>query len=186
MSDWDAAKYHRISDPQLAWGRAVAERLSLAAGERILDLGCGTGRLTAELAQKPGITVVGLDRSDAMLQQARGQTGVRPGSDAGQTTGTPFYVRGDGAALPFIDAFDVIFSAATFHWIPDHDRLFHESVRRTETRRTGRGPMRRRPQPRPIVWTRPRADEFRGLRPLLFGMDRTSIISRTSPTPNDV
>jgi trans-aconitate 2-methyltransferase len=125
MSDWDAAKYHRISDPQLAWGRAVAERLSLAAGERILDLGCGTGRLTAELAQKPGITVVGLDRSAAMLQQARGQTGVRRGSDGGQTAGRPFYVRADGAALPFIDAFDVIFSAATFHWIPDHDRLFH-------------------------------------------------------------
>src|SRR5207249_482379 len=79
MSDWDAAKYHRISDPQLAWGRAVAAQLALTAGERILDLGCGTGRLTAELAQEPGITVVGLDRSAAMLQQARGQTGVRRG-----------------------------------------------------------------------------------------------------------
>ncbi len=125
MSDWDAAKYHRISDPQLAWGRAVAARLSLTSGERMLDLGCGTGRLTAELAQKPGISVVGLDRSASMLLEARGQTGVRPGSDGGQTGGTPLYVRGDGSALPFINAFDAIFSAATFHWIPDHDRLFH-------------------------------------------------------------
>jgi ubiquinone/menaquinone biosynthesis C-methylase UbiE len=46
MSDWDAAKYHRISDPQLAWGRAVAARLAPVAGERILDVGCGTGGLT--------------------------------------------------------------------------------------------------------------------------------------------
>ena len=63
MSDWDGAKYHRISDPQMAWGRAVAARLAPSKGERILDLGCGTGRLTAEIARTPGIRVVGLDRS---------------------------------------------------------------------------------------------------------------------------
>ena len=124
MSDWDAAKYHRISDPQLAWGRAVAARLTPAAGERILDVGCGTGRLTEEIARTPGITVVGLDRSAAMLRQActRGQT---PGT-RGQTpvVGLPTYVLADGADLPFANAFDAIFSAATFHWIPDHDRLF--------------------------------------------------------------
>jgi trans-aconitate 2-methyltransferase len=120
MSDWDAAKYHRISDPQLAWGRVVAERLTLVSGERILDVGCGTGRLTEEIAGKPGITVVGLDRSAAMLRQASTR-GLTPG-----TRGvTPVsYVLGDGANLPFADAFDAIFSAATFHWIPDHDQLF--------------------------------------------------------------
>jgi len=128
MSDWDAGKYHRISDPQLAWGRAVAARLMPSAGERILDLGCGTGRLTAEMAQVPGIVVVGLDSSAAMLAQAgvrpgsdRGQTGVRRGSDRGLT---PLYVRADGAVLPFVSAFDAVFSAAVFHWIPDHDQLF--------------------------------------------------------------
>ena len=63
MSDWDAAKYPRISDPQLAWGRSVAARPSPTSGEHILDLGCGTGRLTEEIAATPGIFVVGLDRS---------------------------------------------------------------------------------------------------------------------------
>ena len=119
MSDWDAAKYHRISDPQLAWGRAVVARLRPVAGERILDLGCGTGRLTAEIAQMPGIIVVGLDASAAMLAQA----------DKGQS---PVYVRADGAALPFASAFDAVFSAAVFHWIPDHDQLFrsvHHALR---------------------------------------------------------
>jgi trans-aconitate 2-methyltransferase len=111
MSDWDAAKYHRISDPQLAWGRAVATRLNAVPGERILDLGCGTGRLTAEIALLPGILVVGLDASAAMLAEARRRQ-------------TPVYVRADGAALPFASAFDAVFSAAVFHWIPDHHQLF--------------------------------------------------------------
>jgi trans-aconitate 2-methyltransferase len=158
MSDWDAAKYHRISDPQLAWGRTVAARLAPVGGERILDLGCGTGRLTEEIAAAPGIFVVGLDRSAAMLREAaarpqRGQAliGDSSGNSApivalsppaapkwGQTPGlglwgqTPAldscsalaYVQGDGAALPFVEAFDAVFSAATLHWIPDHDRLF--------------------------------------------------------------
>jgi trans-aconitate 2-methyltransferase len=166
MSDWDAAKYHRISDPQLAWGRTVAARLAPVAGERILDLGCGTARLTEEIAATPGIFVVGLDRSGAMLREAvsrhRGQTSISdsprksapivalsPAAAAkwGQTPGsgsrgqTPAldsynavaYVQADGAALPFVDAFDAVFSAATFHWIPDHDRLFtsiHHALRK--------------------------------------------------------
>ena len=123
MTDWDAAKYHRISDPQLAWGRAVAERLQPAPGERILDIGCGTGRLTAEIAAQSETFVVGLDRSAAMLHEAAVQAGRSRESGNGQ----PRYVRGDGAALPFAGVFDAVFSAATFHWIPDHGRLF-ESV----------------------------------------------------------
>lgn len=159
MSDWDAARYHRISDPQVAWGRTVAARLAPVGGERILDLGCGTGRLTEEIAATPGIFVVGLDRSAAMLREAAarqlhwGQTsiggssrnsapivaidpaaapkwGQTPSVGAGGQTpvlnsyGALAYVRADGAALPFVEAFDAVFSAATFHWIPDHDRLF--------------------------------------------------------------
>jgi trans-aconitate methyltransferase len=114
MSDWDAARYHRLSEPQLSWGRAVIGRLPVSEGDRILDLGCGTGRLTAELAAVSGIFVTGLDRSRAMLMEAAAQ---------GLPAGT--FVQGDGAALPFRPAsFDAIFSTATFHWIPDHDRLF--------------------------------------------------------------
>lgn len=111
--DWDAERYHRLSAPQVAWGRQVLARLSARPGERILDLGCGTGRLTADLAARTGGLVVGADRSPRMLDQARAQP-VRHVA----------FVLADGADLPFASAFDAVFSTATFHWIADHARLF--------------------------------------------------------------
>lgn len=100
----------------MAWGRTVLARLAPAPGERILDVGCGTGRLTAEIASAPGILVVGLDRSTSMIAEA----GRR--AAAGQVA----FVRADGSRLPFARTFDAVFSGATFHWIRDHDRLFRE------------------------------------------------------------
>ncbi|CAN5567984.1 class I SAM-dependent methyltransferase [soil metagenome] len=111
--DWDAERYHRLSAPQVGWGRAVLARLEPRPGERILDLGCGTGRVTGEIAGATGTLVIGLDRSPAMLLQARAQQipHVR-------------FVLADGAGLPFVEAFDAVFSTATFHWIRDHASLF--------------------------------------------------------------
>ena len=74
--DWNAGRYHAISDPQLEWGRRVMQRLAPRPGERILDLGCGTARLTTILLEKMGQGhVVGVDRSEAMLREA---AGLRP------------------------------------------------------------------------------------------------------------
>jgi trans-aconitate methyltransferase len=114
MPDWNAVAYHQLSGPQLAWARAVAGRLAPRDGERILDLGCGTGRMTTELAARhPRTRFVGVDVSQAMLGEARRQQPRVP------------CARADGGALPFrAGAFDAVFSTATFHWIPDHPRLF--------------------------------------------------------------
>src|SRR4249919_349488 len=46
-TEWDAATYDRVSDPQARWGAAVLDRLQLEGDERILDAGCGSGRVTA-------------------------------------------------------------------------------------------------------------------------------------------
>jgi trans-aconitate methyltransferase len=126
MADWDAERYHRLSNPQLGWGRRVLERLSPRAGERILDLGCGTGRLTAELVQAIGEgTIVAVDRSETMLRQAAAQDALGPhrvGDD--RLASDVHFVRADGTHLPFADAFDAVLSTATFHWIHDHNALF--------------------------------------------------------------
>jgi trans-aconitate 2-methyltransferase len=124
MSDWDAARYHRISGPQFDWGQRVIGRLKPLAGERILDLGCGTGRLTRELwTGVGGGRIVGLDASGAMLAVARA---------AAIDDGAPrvSYVQASGTAVPFREAFDAVFSAATLHWIKDHRAVF-ASVRQS-------------------------------------------------------
>src|SRR3954462_1226539 len=100
MPEWDAARYHRISEPQLAWGRAVLERLPLSGNERVLDIGCGTGGLTLEIAALAH-RVVGIDRSPAMLAEAHAHNVVaeRVGGLVRAVENAPVaYVQADGMA----------------------------------------------------------------------------------------
>jgi trans-aconitate 2-methyltransferase len=121
MTDWNAARYHEISAPQQAWGRRVLERLLLTGCERVLDVGCGSGHLTATIAERvPAGAVVGVDRSIAMLEQAADWLRTRSPRTR--------LVRADALALPFRRAFDTVFSGATFHWVDDHAALFRSIV----------------------------------------------------------
>ena len=121
MSDWNAQRYHNISAPQQAWGRRVLDRLTLSGDELVLDLGCGTGRLTEELQRRlPAGRGVGADRSDAMIESAAMWLCEHAPRAA--------LVQADGAALPFRGVFDAVFSGATFHWILDHGALFRSIV----------------------------------------------------------
>jgi len=112
--DWDAGSYERVSAPLEAMGRDVLDRLDLRGDERVLDAGCGTGRVTAAVVERlPRGEVVAVDGSPAMVEAARERLG-----DA-----VELHVA-DLVALTLDRPVDAILSTATFHWIADHDALF--------------------------------------------------------------
>ena len=81
-----------------------------AWGDRVLDLGCGTGALAAQvLSEEPHRQVTGLDLSEQMLARARARLGDRAA-----------LVQGDSEHLPFPDrSFDVVYCCDSFHYYPD-------------------------------------------------------------------
>jgi len=116
-SEWDAVTYDRISDPMARWGAAVLERLPLRGDEDAMDAGCGTGRVTALLAERlPRGRVLAVDRSRQMIEQARANLAGNPR--------VRFLVADLGRPLDVGDPVDAVFSNATFHWVLDHDALF--------------------------------------------------------------
>lgn len=101
---WDAALYD--GRHAFVWEMA-ADLVALLApqpGERVLDLGCGTGHLTKRIAEA-GATVVGLDQSESMVAQAR------------QNYPDLTFVVGDARDFRFDEPFDAIFSNAVLHWV---------------------------------------------------------------------
>jgi len=119
--EWDAGSYHRLSDPQYSWGRKVLQRISPRGDETVIDAGCGTARLTVELAQMlPRGGVLGVDLSENMLRKARVTI-----DGSGDAKRAPIHVLcADLAALPFNGIADGVFSTAAFHWVKDHDAMF--------------------------------------------------------------
>ena len=112
--EWDAETYDAVSDPQFEWGMEVLERLELRGDEVAVDAGCGSGRVTAELADRlPGGRVIAVDGSEAMVEKAKERLGDRAD-----------YLVADLVELELPEPVDLVFSTATLHWIPDHDRLF--------------------------------------------------------------
>jgi trans-aconitate 2-methyltransferase len=114
--EWDAETYDAVSDPQFEWGMEVLERLELNGDEVAVDAGCGTGRVTAELAARlPDGRVIAVDGSEAMVEKAKESLGDRA-----------TYMVADLTELELPEPADLVFSTATFHWIPDHDALFRK------------------------------------------------------------
>jgi trans-aconitate 2-methyltransferase len=99
-------------------GLPVLARLPLEGNEHVLDVGCGTGRVTERLLERlPDGSVTAIDLSFNMLQTARDYLTARFASQVA-------FVQGDAAALPVRQGADAIFSTATFHWVLDHPMLF--------------------------------------------------------------
>jgi trans-aconitate 2-methyltransferase len=112
---WDGASYDRISGTMEALGLEVLARLDLEGDEVVLDAGCGSGRITQALIERlPRGHVIALDQSASMVDAAKRRLGE-----------TADIRVADLLELDLGQALDAIVSTATFHWIADHDLLFH-------------------------------------------------------------
>ncbi|MGK2851349.1 MAG: class I SAM-dependent methyltransferase [Candidatus Limnocylindrales bacterium] len=117
--DWDARTYDRVAEPMTRWGSVVLDRLPLDGDERVLDAGCGTGRVTEHLLERlgDGGRAIALDGSPAMVDHARERL-ARFGDRV------EYVVADLGQPLPIAGTVDAVLSTATFHWVPDHGALF--------------------------------------------------------------
>ncbi|MDE3197413.1 MAG: methyltransferase domain-containing protein, partial [Acidobacteriota bacterium] len=111
MADrWDSALYDDRHSFVWKKGAALVDLLAPEAGERVLDLGCGTGHLTAGIAAR-GAEVTGVDSSPSMIALAR------------QNFPRLRFQLCDARDLRFEEPFDAVFSNAVLHWIPEADRV---------------------------------------------------------------
>jgi trans-aconitate methyltransferase len=111
---WNAEDYARHSSAQESWALELLASVDLADADEVLDVGCGDGRITAAIAARvPHGRVVGVDSSIDMVRHA---------SSCFAASAHPnlSFELADAAALPFEDAFSVVFSNAALHWVRDH------------------------------------------------------------------
>ena len=108
---WDAKDYAKNSQNQFQWAKELIPKLKLQGNEVLLDIGCGDGKITAEIAKAlPNGKVVGIDSSAEMINLAKTTFPVE------QYPNVTFKVI-DARNIPFQEEFDIAFSNAALHWI---------------------------------------------------------------------
>lgn len=118
-NQWNSNLYE--SNHAFVWesARSLIELLAPQSRERILDLGCGTGQLTAQIADR-GAEVVGIDAAATMVEKAR------------QNYPHLRFVAADARSFHLEQPFDAVFSNAALHWIPEADaviRCMHQALK---------------------------------------------------------
>ncbi|UCG47878.1 MAG: methyltransferase domain-containing protein [Phycisphaerales bacterium] len=112
--EFDGKRYRDASSHQKRWGGRIISELPLRGDERILDLGCGDGALTAELAERvPDGSVLGIDASEGMIRVA----------EKNALPNLRFQLLDINALASLGEEFDLVFSNATLHWVKDHATL---------------------------------------------------------------
>jgi trans-aconitate 2-methyltransferase len=132
MTEWNASEYARISTLQAAMAEEVLALLDLKGNERILDVGCGNGKTTAEIAARvPQGAVVGVDASADMIAFAAAQGALPPNLQ---------FAVADARHLPYQHEFDLVVSFNALHWIPDQDHALRSI--RAAVKETGLAQLR--------------------------------------------
>jgi trans-aconitate 2-methyltransferase len=115
VTEWDAKRYDEVDSLQKWLADKHLARLELEGSERVLDVGCGEGKISAEVAQRlPGGSVLGVDRSTRMISFARSHF---PRSACPNLA----FETADATALPYRNAFDLVVSFNALHWVRDQD-----------------------------------------------------------------
>ena len=114
---WNAADYAANSAVQQTWARELIAKLNLRGGEHILDVGCGDGKVTAEIARHlPRGKAVGIDASPQMIAFAKSTFPAK------EFLNLHFRVM-DARKIKFAGRFDCFFSNAALHWVDDHEQF---------------------------------------------------------------
>ncbi len=108
--NWNTELYEARHSFVWQMGQGLVQLLEPKKSEQILDLGCGTGQLTARIAES-GAQTIGLDSSPDMIGQAR------------QNYPTLRFILADASKMQFSEEFDAIFSNAALHWMLDAQRV---------------------------------------------------------------
>jgi len=112
MPQWDAGVYLRFANERTQPSVDLVQRIQLSDPRRIIDLGCGPGNSTQALRRRwPSAAITGLDNSAEMIAKARA-------SDPEVE-----WVLADAASWKAGEPFDLVFSNALLHWLPDHAAL---------------------------------------------------------------
>lgn len=115
MMKWDAEKYDTVVAPQAEAGEELIDMADIHRADFVLDVGCGTGKLTARIAgfAHDG-TVIGLDPSAEMLGRAKRLCQLRKNM---------VFIQMPAQAMDFDDQFDLIFSNSALHWIKEQEQV---------------------------------------------------------------
>jgi trans-aconitate 2-methyltransferase len=120
---WNGENYRQNSQAQENWAKPIIEQLHLQGTERILDIGCGDGKLTKKLAiLVPQGEVIGLDQSQSMLDAANKLVDET-------VSGRLSFVLGDATNFNLGKIFDVITSFTALHWVHDHASVIYNAAR---------------------------------------------------------
>jgi trans-aconitate 2-methyltransferase len=116
MTEWNARDYDRISTLQTRMADESLARLTLEGSECVLDIGCGNGKITAEIAARlPRGSVVGVDPATDMIAFATQHY-------APAVCPNLRFAVADVRNLPFRDEFDLVVSFNALHWVPEQDK----------------------------------------------------------------
>ncbi|MEW6268486.1 MAG: class I SAM-dependent methyltransferase [Thermodesulfobacteriota bacterium] len=119
MTEWDAGAYHRESTLQSWLAAQSLAALTLSGDERVLDVGCGDGKVTAAIAERlPRGSLLGVDPSHRMIDYAHRHL----------SASNLVFAVADARALPCRGRFDLVVSFNALHWVPEQERALR-SVR---------------------------------------------------------